>query len=364
MTSATDVSNARVNPQTAAEEVFAWGRDDPWKDLRVRVSHKDAFGPADLTTDGRGNILSIPLYRNKPCFGRPETYIRHGKGTAVRRFHGKLNVVQNRCGKCPLNAACKTVARERIKSDPAIESALTAWHAAYSKNPGASRFTGPLYGRLWQAVMQAIVDHGGWGNANDAFLQQEYANATRLSLEKKAKRQREYRESLREKLKIQNVLPQISDLKSLLRTRLEREKNLIMSHRIKGSPKCVSKILLKDISATAKLTADVWLARHLLNEKGDSISPSRIAKFLIEYGRGDGRSYDVLRSRIKTDLARVDVLQSTGVWKIYRPDTDLDDPTLIDECDDIDDMARITLALDDISNEEARKEYLRLNWGS
>ena len=63
--------------------VFHWGHIDPWGygEGSIRLSHKKKFGAADVVTDGIGNITAMPHLLGKPCFGRPETFFRHGNRT-------------------------------------------------------------------------------------------------------------------------------------------------------------------------------------------------------------------------------------------------------------------------------------------
>lgn len=55
------------------ESVNRGGSSKPWG---KRLRHRTRFYPEAVETDGHGNVLEMPLLMDKPCFGRPETYVR------------------------------------------------------------------------------------------------------------------------------------------------------------------------------------------------------------------------------------------------------------------------------------------------
>ncbi len=106
-------------------EVFAWGNGKPWG--KGNLNHQTSFGPDDVQTDGLGNITLMPLLHRKPCFGRPEVYLRqHGRKKTIKVYGRDREVAASRCGSCLIAAACKKVVFERIKSDTNIRAAVRA----------------------------------------------------------------------------------------------------------------------------------------------------------------------------------------------------------------------------------------------
>ena len=62
-----------------ARQVRRFGGVQPYVDedgRRTNISHAVEFLSQDVKTDDAGNIIDMPLLTRKPCFGRPERFVR------------------------------------------------------------------------------------------------------------------------------------------------------------------------------------------------------------------------------------------------------------------------------------------------
>ena len=93
------------------------------------ISHRSDCRPADVQTDGRGNVTRSPLVWRKPCFGRPERYVRgHTSGRLWRDESGQRHLSETTCDRCSelcpgVYEACGRVVNERAASNAATASA-------------------------------------------------------------------------------------------------------------------------------------------------------------------------------------------------------------------------------------------------
>ena len=159
--------------------VFHWGHVDPWGkgEGRIRLNRKTKFGAADVLTDGVGNIIAMPILLGKPCFGRPETFFRHGNRTLPHTLPSgaKTRSVAHRCGACAVSGvreACKKVSVERVRSDPKISAALGLWARTSQALHAKYVYVGDA-GRYWTAVLKAIADRGPFASVNDVIVAED-----------------------------------------------------------------------------------------------------------------------------------------------------------------------------------------------
>jgi hypothetical protein len=312
-------------PYTAyAQEVFRWGRAKPWDDL-PRMRHDVEFGPQDVRTDGGGNILQIPNHR-KLCFARPEVVFRHSHRTVtVRLKGGKEQEKLTRCGRCKMWAACRAVARERVLSDPDMHRTLSEFSASCRQGLGPGRFayTGGLYGRLWQAFMQAVADRGPFADANDAFLAEDEKRRELLQREKWAADSKRHREDERKRRREAQQAPEQWFLDAVDRERIAREAALLAVAGRFDLPPVIRRIPRDKAHKTATLTAAAWAAATIFVESGRVPRPGTLARWLIERGLNMGDTYPTLKARLSADLERCKVLEQLPegdpVWPAFDP---------------------------------------------
>ncbi len=68
--------------------------------------------------------------------------------------------------------------------------------------------------------------------------------------------------------------------------------------------------------------ADVWLAKTVLSKQigHDSVSPTRISRWLTDHGRDWGYSANSLRKMVYAALERIELLQTNGEpWSPHKP---------------------------------------------
>lgn len=160
------------------DEVRKFGGPKPYEgdEGRTNLSHKVKFFPADVKTDGKGNIIDMPLLPRKPCFGRPERYFRampDSRRAAALEDQSLREFMRfipggTPCEKCPVNDACAAVTFERIDSVLGLNTRLEAWAEASEQFQGEKRFIISPARDAWAAFLDAIVSGGGWSSVNDA----------------------------------------------------------------------------------------------------------------------------------------------------------------------------------------------------
>lgn len=314
------------------EEVWAWGKAKPWT---VKLSHKVRFGAADVLTDGVGNILALPLLLKKPCFGRPETFFRHGAMVQIQTVRGRvIESTSHQCGRCPVRYACQFVCKERVLSDPNMTAALRAWkHHSESMSPGKFIYTGSA-GFFWTDFKRAVAGRGRFSSSNDEAIREHERAAVDAVRMKATDRKRASRERLRREKAKDHEIP---SPQYLLNAERERDDRADILFSIAGDPKmppCVSKIPSAHARRTAEITADAWLMQTIDNAMGFRSGYGTLARKMFQDGRGEGLSMASLKARMFKDLCRVAELEQSGVWSRFDPDLDL-----LDEIDLLNDPA-------------------------
>lgn len=318
------------SPSPYAQEVFAWGRKDPWRDL-PKLSHRDIFAWSDVQTDGLGNVLSMPLLRGKPCFGLPQVFIRHGKSTRMvtNAYCKRVESKTHRCGRCPIRESCSNLVGERLKSDRSISAALLTWHRYCAQQHNSVPTYSNTAGRKWQAFLQALADRGPFANSNDQKLADWNERDKKDRVEKWRRDKVRQRQRLRTKSKSEGMAPPAQFEDEAKCGRDDRYWDLLEVAGSSEMPPSISKIAAKDAETTAAVTADAWLGRLLISASGGDPNPGAVASWMIQQGRAHGKSYAVLKARLKRDLARADLLEALDVcpsWRPFDPDADLDLP--------------------------------------
>ncbi|MFL9840515.1 hypothetical protein ABS767_06020 [Sphingomonas sp. ST-64] len=274
----------------------------------------------------------MPLLKGKPCFGMPQVFVRHGKRTRMTttRYGTRIETETHRCGRCKIRDSCSNLTRERLRSDRNISAALLEWNRfcarIHNGNPTFSREAG----RCWQKFLKALADHGPFANSNDALLAEEEALDREKKLEKWRRDKLRQRANERASRRAAGLPPPDAFVAEAMFQRDLRVDELLALAGRSDMPARIQKITPQDANVTANITADAWLGRLLIAASGGSPTPGGVARWMIKEGRAQGKSYPVLKARMKRDLARVDMLEAHGppcsAWRHFDPDSDLKVP--------------------------------------
>ena len=258
------------------DEVRRYGGPNPRVDEdgnSKNVRHIDNIKSEDVVTDGRGNIDSMPLLRKKPCFGRPERFLR---GLFEKRpwtdDKGEIRPPKTPCYTCEKLTpdtfqSCYDVIVERIESSATIESAFNHWADDTGSQFGKGCFNGTS-GEVWRDFLDAIEDHGGWSNFNDMQVKLDAIAADTKNRKKRAEKEKTRRRI--DKKRRQGLVGPLSPeyLAAVDEERDRRASQLKSLRDMQGkSPRD-----MLWITSTSDITwdwvADVWRARETLRYRG------------------------------------------------------------------------------------------------
>ena len=256
-----------------AAEVFRFGGRNPRIDQGGRLTnlnHSVSFGPENMITDGVGHVIDHPLLPRKPCFGRPEAYLRYAVHDRKFREDGvgaKLSV-KNQCDRCPVILACEKLSLERLESCQLVEGAYQNFDLlsdAVSHTP----FLNSRTVRAWAHFLHALKGHGGWSSVNDARV-------SAAEITKKAERDAARRRSARKDRKKQAASrrgappPSLASQGFLSAVDSEFDRRLatlLDLNKMPTSPRWIIKLC----DAGCTRTAEVWRAREVLIRTGQPI---------------------------------------------------------------------------------------------
>ena len=301
-----------------ADDVRKWSGHEPWKG-RPNLKHTTSFTVADVVTDGSGNIIDMPVLLHKPCFGRPEVFLRHGateqKFTAA---NGEEVVSLTRCDRCALvgvRAACESVVMERVAADPIISAAFDDWSEQTELHPTERSYTGPI-GRYWTTFREAVAARGPFDSVNDAAVAAHEAGleeGRRQAARIKKRNQRATRQ-------YNGQAPTDDFILAALAERKRRYNVLADLTGDPSAPRFAAKLPLHG----CEITADVWLGDLLLRQVGRLAGAADIARWLVKNRRTHGVAMGRLRVRVYDDLRRVSQLEATehgpAIWAAFDPD--------------------------------------------
>lgn len=287
------------------------------------LSHSEDLDPAEVRTDGRGNVVSSPLIWRKPCFGRLERYVRAHTGFDVWTDEsGQRKPSPTPCDTCAglspgVHRACGIVVSERCQSNPTIEATFDAWETACGDYFGPRCFIGHRF-VLWQAFLQSIIDHGGWTNVNDDQVKLEHLRRKLDEKERRKiaaklgrKRQRDARRSV-------PIAITADYLQALLTERDRRAAKVKSLRPLAGQTKQSMLWLINLKDEYCDRIADVWSARELLIRCGKRVTGKAIAAQMIGNNRDYGLKIGSLAARVYDDLKRIAKLEddsaSAPLW--------------------------------------------------
>jgi hypothetical protein len=299
----------------------------------INLSHDDDINAAEVRTDGQGNVVESPLIRGKPCFGRPERYVR---GHRSRRHwtdrKGDRRLSETPCTRCAGQSAgvydaCGSVVNERVQSSAAITATFDEWDSACGEHTGPRCFIGTR-ARAWHAFIDAIVDHGGWTNCNDDQVKlhshhRRDREKTRRNAAAKKRRKRD--RDARRGIPAAITAEYMRELDAERDRRAARTKSLT---RLSGGGVKAMRWLTSLPDESCDRIADVWWARELLARGSRKTTGRAIAELMTNQGRSYGLGLSSLTARVYDDLKRIAKLENqTAGAPLWEPWTYSDSVT-------------------------------------
>lgn len=318
------------------DEVYNFGGSKP--DFSINNSNVDNINWNDITTDGKGNVINMPLLHSKLCFGRIEYLIRHGhKDQPLVKQGPKKAPKRIKCEKCPAftKDSCKKLVAERMNADIEIKNAFIEWFKAGKKadndpNPQKStkkrynRFYGPVFGELWDNCLKAVSNRGPFENSNDEAMRNEIDDKKERKRVRDAKKKRVKRNQERLKRKAERLEPPSQFIRVAWDECNKRSAQLMAAKKFAKANPRISRLT----DEGCDFTALAWYYETLQDAMGERAKAGTMAKWLIqdtEYHRG--KSYDTLKDRLRHDLIRARDIEAGkfgNIWQKFDPDADLD----------------------------------------
>lgn len=323
-----------------SDKVLHWSREYPTI-KGFRIDNKTSIAINQVILDNSGNIIRIPELLNKPCFGIPTAWLRHGRQKAIFNNSTKQYEHNSRCDICKVNPACKKVIRSRIRFTYAHKSTSTEklkdWVFALGLKPGGfDNALKELREGTWTKIVHDLQSFD-FSSVNDQIALDHSQKAlidSRVAAELNRKR------DLRRRWKakpLKNVIkttqpispssktanpakksqkaPELAnrhDLNNLYgwldEGREQRQAILIALQGAGGLPKYLSRLRPGFIDRYGA----AWWGRELCRFRGWTINPSAVANAVEEHNRFPGQSQATLRQTFKDDLARIAKLEKVS----------------------------------------------------
>lgn len=285
------------------------------------VSHDLSFSWRDLKTDGKGNVHKSPLLIRKPCFGRPEAFIRTFFGARTESIDADCNVrlEKCRCDVCPIFNACEMLCQERIDGAPTVKVAVDAWFDGTDHLAENGRFKSTSTIRLWSNALHAIRIHGGWTNINDVHVIQD--KQRKHEVKKKVDREAK-RSARRASNTARRGHPQAITSEFLSAVAAERDHRLRILQQSAGlamAPRWISKLDQRGM----RRTADVWEAQVTIAREGLPVTGRAVSEWLVLYGKVSPANPSSLTTTVHRDFDRIAKLEreigGVAIWARFTP---------------------------------------------
>lgn len=325
--------NEQTNYRT---EVHNFGGKKPT--FTINNLNEDNIDWSYITTDGQGNVLSMPLLRSKLCFGRIEYLFRHGhKDQPLVNQGPRMAAKPTKCSRCPsmTKTSCQKLVAERVHADENIKAAMRDWRNAGQEadnDPNMqnraklryNRFDGPIFANLWGNCLEAIAERGPFSNSNDAATRDEIIDKAERKRIRDAKRQQSKRRIERLERQAARVEPPIQFTRAAERERDRRITQLMAARKLPKIHPRVSKLT----DEGCELTGYAWYYETMQTAMGEKTKAGTMAKWLVEdEGLDHGKPYDTMKDRLRHDLARARAIEAGklgDIWQEFNPDADLD----------------------------------------
>lgn len=315
------------------DEVRKFGGPKPYEgdEGRTNLSHEVKFFPADVKTDGKGNIIDMPLLTRKPCFGRPERHFRampdNQRAAALENpsLRDMMLFIPGGtpCERCPVYDACETVVFERIDSVPELGTRLNEWAQASDPLQGEKRFVISPARETWAAFLEAIISGGGWSSVNDARV----AAAVHEAKEKRDENRRTAARRKRQANGRRHPSSPPSTIDDRLTHAIDQESDrrralLLDMISCKSAPKPIRNL---NVEKCQRLI-DVWKAQASLAVAGHQASRTRdIVAWLKQHAPIEGVQEQSLPTIVSRAIERISALKKEVkgiyIWAPFCPFT-------------------------------------------
>ena len=272
-----------------------WIRPDAWNPDGARLRFLQPKRPFRAMTDYHGNITHTPLLVGRPCYGIITAFVRYKD--EMKPVKGRGMLPSSRCANCKLRDSCERVVKERINSDPLLQSAHDQWLRA----EGPSKFKMPNFestqaGRLWMRIAEAAVA-ARFTSTNDAALIEQYQELDRHKVEKDRQRKVLSRERARKAGNIDE--DHRADLAAAAR---KRATDVYTAMRVHGAPKALRQLPIQSLQDLC----EVWLGREVLRAEHKKCRAPDIARWIkANHFRDDSATPAALCTRVSKDLGRI-----------------------------------------------------------
>lgn len=308
-----------------AKDVFRFGKSAKLfhpDDSEYYVCSKSVAAPHEIHSDGMGNVSDQPLIYRRPCFGRPEAFIRTAFDWPGKDYICKIAGIKpalNRCHRCPVRDACTDLCIERIESDATIDRALGAFFSIADGLPDRRKFKDRNAQRAWIGFLHAIREHGGWTNINDlrVVLHERDLHQARASKKRDSARAKRRNMRLARQGRSNPLTPTFVSAVAA-----ERDRRLHVLQQcavLPGAPRFISKLP----PAGMRRTADVWEAQQLFTRQGLRVTGRAVAEWLVHNGKARPASLGSLTTSVLRDLTRIANLErevtGTAIWTRFKP---------------------------------------------
>ena len=291
------------------KKVLHWAQAKPWKGLRLK--NQTTFEWRQVRMDDKGNITEQPLLIGKPCFGQPIVYARQGQ--TLKRFDHNGVLRPTRCGRCLVREACHAVCNRRLN----VESEIKTIYREFLAHGGAlglqDKHLKSRVQSIFDRLVKRLIQHGPFTSVNDAKVLKHYDDEHEQRKVRDAERQRAAR--------IKKLARGTLDKNAIDLLRRHRHYRVILLRTLLNSGARLPRSLTKIPPQSVEVTADVWLARQILQHTKRKVNASSIAKVMILFKPAQYTNYGSLRQRTPADLERVDLLErlvlpgtSSPVW--------------------------------------------------
>lgn len=290
----------------------------------VYLRHSTVFTSDDVKTDGKGNVIDMPLLENKPCFGRPERYIRQSSLDIkfFRSSEGGIVPCETRCCRCDrrVQNACEDLVFERLESDTIIGKAIDDFLYSIGKFP--DRVWTHKNRKLWRKFLDAVRDHGGWSNVNDERIPLAKLERRILQVKKRresaALKRRSKRLSGNNPLSIRGQIRRTSFLDQLDMEAQRRLEILLRLRDWSSSP-----LKLKRLpEERCRMTVEVWKQIEYAKFCRVRLTGKDIACRLLRHGAYAGQPAS-MAARVSEARQRIQWLEDdrsgSAVWMKFNP---------------------------------------------
>jgi len=317
-----------------------WSRDEPTI-KGFRIDNKTSIASNQIRLDKVGNIIKMPELLNKPCFGVPTAWLRHGRKKAIFNKNTKQYEHNSRCDVCKVIPACKKVINSRIRWTYGHQSSkieiFKKWKLELGLEHGGFDIAlKQLKAGAWTQIVHDLQSFD-FSSVNDQIALDNSQKAlidSRIAAELNRKR------SLRRRWKAKSPkdvakrttpilpaprtanpakktqkAPELASRQDLAKLygwldegREQRQAILIALQEAGALPKYLSQMHPGFIDRYGA----AWWGRELCRFRGWTINPNAVANAVTTHDRFPGQSQATLRQTFKADLERIARLEKVS----------------------------------------------------